>query len=1442
MKNPLKIVALVTVCHCLSILFCQAQNKPVAESAADMVDLFTGDFTYSVPLLTVTGPNGENFPVIANYRSGIRTNQDASWIGLGWELETGEIVRQVNGVPDDWKGKTVSTTGASSVTYTYFGPLYFKDFTAGEMDIYQSDRNLKSGNTAFEFPDYDGYYMSGPGIGGELSPHLFDYASFRHTDNSDFNFDDTEKSFAYSSKRMQFKFRNEPVTKVFAPVNANGEFLAMDENNADGIMVTPNEATTGFTGDYNAATNRMIGGNYIEYFTNTEINTFDPSQSGNSIKQKGFLDFRVPGTGARRPSTGFDPDGIGAFKVTTPSGLTYHYSLPVYNLSERVLTVDIQRIGSNFPDFLNLAVNEKNAKYAISWKLTAITGLDYEDANNNGIADIGDKGYWIALEYGLWTNGFDSRSPYFGYDADLRTRKKVVIHNQPFLDYNEYQEEGSIIYNTSQVYYLNKIKTATQTAFFVKEIRLDAHSGGNAIVPKLKLSKIILLNNADAGLFSSTQDISDPSGNFSLTSSVEKTILNNNQYTANKTSIDNASLKTIEFSHDYSLSKNLYNNILSLGTISGNTTLTIPNADFPDFTIFALEDPSFINIVANSGKLTLNEINIYEFGHKKISPSYIFDYNVTNADDNPQYDHRKTDFFGFYKSDATKNGGYITGITKDATDVWSLRKITTPIGAEIEIEYESDSYSKIGYDSPNGNPVAPGRTFRITAITTPATVQPTITVEPEAVDMISDNIKQIGIFYKFYCPNNDDCTGAGRVSNNITVSGAGNNQITVTGGITSTGSLCFNCNGGTASYQPQNHGYGFLKYTMNEAYGGGIRVKAVRVKDTETNNVYQSEFSYLNSGIATTEPDRFAPANPSQDFTVVLQESKHGSDRHALPPMVGYTNVEVKNIGQTGALTGKTKYTFVNYNEPFSVSTEVAFPRTDAGLTSYYSLYEVINITNGNSNYGQLREITSFDNFNNVISHTKNEYEMIGRTDEIFYRGLTINDPYSYGLIPNGQTLITLNGVTFIKSVFKKSLYSGVLKSTTTTTDGTQTKTEIIQRDPIAGFPTKILITDQTNGITETELIPAYTISGNTIMGSKGNSDANKNMLTQIATETTKRNNKVVSGTHTLWTNQIPFRKYSGGLYGTVTSTSVFSVSKNFVFDGHPLISDWKETGAPTLYTPTHKLIEQKGIGNQFNAVKFGYDDQYKIAEVSNANYSSFTYSGFEDIVNIGTSMSPVYHFDGEVTGVNYRFASTSTIKAHTGNYMAALPASTIGPAFVAKENNVISGLITNEKGLQTGRTYRAAVWIHKDSPANAQLVAHLTGTLSDGSIVNNYLNIAKSASTVQSGDWFLLALNIEVPKEYKSTGGQFNDLRVYLNNPGTTNAYFDDFRVHPVDAQMSAYVYDKKRGLVTHVLDNENFYTRYLYDEAGRIIESYLETIEGEKIVSKTVYKFARD
>jgi hypothetical protein len=73
-----------------------------AIGASDMVDLFSGDFKYNIPLMDVGG-----YPLNLAYSAGSGVDDEASWVGTGWTLNPGTINRQMKALPDDFAGDKV---------------------------------------------------------------------------------------------------------------------------------------------------------------------------------------------------------------------------------------------------------------------------------------------------------------------------------------------------------------------------------------------------------------------------------------------------------------------------------------------------------------------------------------------------------------------------------------------------------------------------------------------------------------------------------------------------------------------------------------------------------------------------------------------------------------------------------------------------------------------------------------------------------------------------------------------------------------------------------------------------------------------------------------------------------------------------------------------------------------------------------------------------------------------------------------------------------------------------------------------------------------------------------------------------------------------------------------------------------------------------------------
>jgi hypothetical protein len=73
---------------------------PVGTS--DMVNTFTGDFNYNIPLMDVGG-----YPLNIAYTAGGSMDEEASWVGFGWNLNPGSLSRALRGLPDDFAGDEI---------------------------------------------------------------------------------------------------------------------------------------------------------------------------------------------------------------------------------------------------------------------------------------------------------------------------------------------------------------------------------------------------------------------------------------------------------------------------------------------------------------------------------------------------------------------------------------------------------------------------------------------------------------------------------------------------------------------------------------------------------------------------------------------------------------------------------------------------------------------------------------------------------------------------------------------------------------------------------------------------------------------------------------------------------------------------------------------------------------------------------------------------------------------------------------------------------------------------------------------------------------------------------------------------------------------------------------------------------------------------------------
>lgn len=132
-------------------------------STTQMVDPFTGDFTYNIPLLDVGG-----YPVNISYHAGIGMDQEASWVGLGWNINPGVINRNMRGLPDDFDGDLIERQKSTkNMVNVGFDPVVFskakmKDEVFGKYN----GAELRALSVDFsEKINYEIYYNNFKGVG-----------------------------------------------------------------------------------------------------------------------------------------------------------------------------------------------------------------------------------------------------------------------------------------------------------------------------------------------------------------------------------------------------------------------------------------------------------------------------------------------------------------------------------------------------------------------------------------------------------------------------------------------------------------------------------------------------------------------------------------------------------------------------------------------------------------------------------------------------------------------------------------------------------------------------------------------------------------------------------------------------------------------------------------------------------------------------------------------------------------------------------------------------------------------------------------------------------------------------------------------------------------------------------------------------------------------------
>ena len=680
----------------------------------------------------------------------------------------------------------------------------------------------------------------------------------------------------------------------------------------------------------------------------------------------------------------------------------------------------------------------------------------------------------------------------------------------------------------------------------------------------------------------------------------------------------------------------------------------------------------------------------------------------------------------------------------------------------------------------------------------------------------------------------------------------------------------------TCSYQiaerwPDHIIGGICTTSQNGRYGGGIRVKSISIHQNpfDTQKQTSTTFYEYQGGTTSYEPFKVPhpiidPDYPDNEFLRSLESAKNyykkavykrfapvvNVSRELPGPGVMYESVTVRekrtdNEGVSIVLPNYTTYQFEVYDKGMvdikasDVTDSEDFPDNHEGIIFSKTHTRQVALKDYSSRVGSLKSITLFDEQGAMISKTENHYlhdELDGSFEDnnVNYRTWLSEDFNAQGVIdesftearfvryeegdriPYGENSgrAVSDQYRQLGLVSRRETYPTVQTGQTNTNfkTGITTSTENIAFDFYSGEVTQIQTTDSYGNRYLSVVEPAYRKYEK--MGLKIYDRQNKNMLSQTAATYTYKldaNDEpdgLLAANVQTWSDQVDvleegtqpniWRKEAAYRWNGTEDLQTDGTYPQTDFANHPFDyqnlnsnTAWEKTGEITKYDPYSHTLEAKDINDNYAATRMDNDHRLVLATAANASYDEIAYSGAEDYVGNDRSEAGVERMDG-VSSVAF---------AHTGEY--GLKVST------GKQGFQFTTVATGNKG------YHASVWVYlpgnsetEDQMEQVRLYYTVNGV--ERGSVHPIPQINKSKN------WYLLNLDMDL------TGG--GEVVVGCRNSSVRNVYFDDFRVHPLDASMVSYVYDNDTDEVTHILDNNNIYTHYEYDAAGRLVRTSRE------------------
>lgn len=1228
-----------------------------------------------------------------------------------------------------------------------------------------------------------------------------------------------------------------------------------------------------------------FGKKNIKYYTNQQI--IDGGIQG-------FIESNALDVAKRTALPESTRSGIGAYSITNEQGVTYHYSLPVYQ--KETITAKLSEDGNNHN------YNFTKDYYASSWLLTAITGPDYVDVNNIGEVNIGDYGYWVKFDYGLFNDGYPWRS-YTDFKENYSDDK------------NKWK---TISYGLKDIYYLDQIQTTSHTAMFFKGERKDGlfkqplsglaglmvNYGGtldadHTVDPYchsargyfhyplefgrlMNLDKIALFSNdnlpqisqqshgvespyslpadyytsdiwtmftaAKIGIgihciddFNNIGDVNYPGFKFSyrrIAPYQMDNLLDFEEYSAYGSDIESKALKIIDLNYSYDIQNGGLNSA----------------------------DP-------NLGKLTLTYIDELARDSVLAKPPTRFDYYLDNNIDMTNHDE---DSYDQLKEDITDEWGYYNpNYNQLEANSWSLKSIETPVGSKMNIVYEEDEYI-------NEYALADHIKTMVTDInSTPEADVYELTFPNRFGDQYSINehvtlhhTQDFGFIeeWDYECEileiNNMHNKIKVKVLYAVYLNDNSNYQYSNTGSLMSSilDRISFSEDVTLFTLELKKQTSSFLQSVK----GGGLRVAEIKV--TDDIKTYSTKYDYrhvdnqMPSGYTS-----FAPKNYYRPYYIPYNAF--------IPnPGVKYEYVSEMSTSLNGDIESKTVYHFNipkgcdncygseyeilggDHNETsfFSVTDEFNQNNIVAGTEpvssdgfSYYltnptgssnvqkSAFSAreSTINNGLNKVGELLSVKRYNEFGQNIHSKINTYEDNERAikQEGYYNRKVVGthgagwNKYSY-----------LNTLATYRETPRK------LSRVQTESLGVSNTIEYRDYDLLLGVARTTLTENSLGDRHRTKTIYAHEVYPE--MGHQLENPSNRNMLTQEAASYLYVDNgnadyaddPVINSSITTWNKDWTYREFKGGRYQTTSQYPNNNADHEDIWrkettyswrnkldpetgaykgaDGNAFSSDdefdfntlgnnsekWVQNSSITLYDHYSNPVEVKDVNGQYASSKKWRN--LTVSSIVGSAYSGYSSSGAEDLKEGTNYTNGGAYFETEVfqgTG-----SSLETSISHTGKNSVKVTYANVS-AFISK-------FVMGQDRVNPDDTYMLSVWVKGTIGTNASNVSLKLYPNGSGAPT-----IISNPEIIQAGEWRLLRYT------FQGISGALNT--TFNVSIGSGNyagdLYFDDYRLYPVGASMSTYVYDDQ-DRVEYILNGNNLATKYVYDQKGRLKEIQSEVV----------------